>query len=257
MEMVTDFFVTLPSNNAEGYEIGRYTTRLPTQVRLSGKWTCALTQLLYPHNWCNVTAGESGNNEISVEMEAGRLFAKVFPTYYDSPQELVVGINTAMMNALVLLDNDDVKNSIVFHYAPVYKRIKVVLNHKYVKHITLSKHLQHMLGFHSPLIDKYNTTSTTPLDLRGDIDMMYVYCDVIAPQIVGSSQVPLLQLCSISGKNGEYVEKVFYSPNYVPVVNNDLSKIEITLASSSGMQVQFLYGKIVCVLHFKKNRLML
>ena len=46
---------------------------------------------------------------------------------------------------------------------------------------------------------------------------MYVYCDVCKENIVGDTNVPLLQIVSIQGDHGDYVCERYETPIYAPV----------------------------------------
>ena len=47
---------------------------------------------------------------------------------------------------------------------------------------------------------------------------MYVYCDLVEPQIVGDVQSPLLKIVSVEGNDGEIVNVHYSRPFYLPVI---------------------------------------
>ncbi|GFW01825.1 uncharacterized transposon-derived protein F54H12.3 [Trichonephila clavipes] len=48
--------------------------------------------------------------------------------------------------------------------------------------------------------------------------IMYAYCDLVEPQIVGHTQAPLLKIIKVEGKDGEVVNAHYTRPHYVPVI---------------------------------------
>jgi hypothetical protein len=92
-----------------------------------------------------------------------------------------------------------------------------------------------------------------PPDLRAGLYSMYVYCDVVAPQVVGNVNAPLLRVVNVQGSHTDIVDKVFTNPHYVPVLKREFESIEINISDDAGVPVNFKYGKIFVKLHFKKQ----
>ncbi len=57
--MNSHFYVTLPSDSSANYypdnSVARFVTKLPERIRLEGDYEMALSELIYPHNWFNVS----------------------------------------------------------------------------------------------------------------------------------------------------------------------------------------------------------
>jgi hypothetical protein len=81
---------------------------------------------------------------------------------------------------------------------------------------------------------------------------MFVYCDIISPQIVGDTMVPLLRLLTITGSRDEAVTQTF-RPYYLPLSRLDFDCIAILLCNEFGEELQFDKGQAILTLHFRKK----
>jgi hypothetical protein len=66
-------------------------------------------------------------------------------------------------------------------------------------------------------------------DMHGGVDYLWVYSDIVENQIVGDTMAPLLRTVAVSGSFEDIVSTVYPVPNYVRVVCNEFSSIEITI----------------------------
>jgi hypothetical protein len=81
---------------------------------------------------------------------------------------------------------------------------------------------------------------------------VYVYSDIVQPQIVGDSFAPLLRIMNFAGKKDEVVN-VTFRPYYKPVAKLDFDTIEILLCNEFGEEIEFVEGDCVVTLHFKRK----
>jgi hypothetical protein len=284
----SEFFVTLPSNTHPNNKTGEFSVRLPNQLILNGRWEVGLTEILFPHSWDNLstridTTDNMTDNQFFALLNNKFLLSCTIPAgYFSTVDELVEGINIAYSEAIdkismhlnksngeaesevFALDengsSDQIirfKNAVKFRYDRVYKKILVNYNQKIIKQLVLSKHLQYMLGFSEQFVMDSETMANYPTDLRGGLDTLYIYTNIVEPQIVGNTIVPLLRIVHIQGTHGEYIEKIFHSPHYIPVRTKEIDRIEIAVKSDSGIVIPFQFGKVICKLHFRKRRLVL
>ena len=121
-------------------------------------------------------------------------------------------------------------------------------------HITLSEHLAYMLGFKSPFLEKQITMGQYPPDMRGGIDSLFVYCDIVSPQVVGDSMQHLLRILPVGGKYGDIINHVFVSPHYMDVLQKDFSSISISIKTDRDLPVPFKFGKTILKLHFRRKQ---
>lgn len=88
-------------------------------------------------------------------------------------------------------------------------------------------------------------------DISGGNYSLFVYCDVVRPQIVGNVLTPLLRVVSLQGSHGDIVNQMYDNPHYVPVLRKEFSTIEININDDRGRFVAFKYGKLFVKLHFR------
>jgi hypothetical protein len=91
------------------------------------------------------------------------------------------------------------------------------------------------------------------VDLRGAVDSLYIYTDIIRNQLIGDRSAPLLRVCSVKGLPGQNVEESFVQPQYCEVTKKDISEITIEIRTGSGHLVPFDYGTVRCILHFRQK----
>ena len=182
--------------------------------------------------------------------------ATVPPGYYDTREQFVKVVATAVNEAFT---TTDAKHRIKVEYDAIHRRVCLTIP-SVVYSLTVGQKLQYMLGLSSGHIatdlSKSQTIvkSQSPIDLRGGFDSMYVYCDIVEPQIVGDCLTPLLRVVNVEGSHDDVLVKSFDFPHYVPVSKRELSTIEINIKDDANRFVGFRYGKVVVKLHFRKRK---
>lgn len=182
--------------------------------------------------------------------------ATVPPGYYDTREQFVNAVSTAINDAFTTTDK---KHRIRVEYDRIHRRVDLTIP-SIVYSLTLGQKLQYMLGLAGGHILTDQSKSQTliksqsPIDLRGGFDSMYVYCDIVEPQIVGDCLTPLLRVVNVEGNHDDVLVKSFDFPHYVPVSKRELSTIEINIKDDANRFVGFRYGKVVVKLHFRKRK---
>ncbi|GFY49331.1 uncharacterized transposon-derived protein F54H12.3 [Trichonephila inaurata madagascariensis] len=92
-------------------------------------------------------------------------------------------------------------------------------------------------------------------DPTASFSIMYAYCDLVEPQIVGHIQAPLLKIIKVEGKDGEVVNAHYTRPHYVPVIQQQFQTIEMILRLHSGDLVPFERVRVIVVLHFRLRQI--
>ena len=122
----------------------------------------------------------------------------------------------------------------------------------------LSQKLQYVLGISSAqsvhLIKEREGFGTFPVDLTGGFNTIYVYCNLVEPQIVGNSLVPLLRAVVVEGKHGDYLNKIFLTPYYLELRTKYFDSVEIAIKSDTNKPVPFNFGKVIVKLHLRQIR---
>ncbi|GFT05433.1 uncharacterized protein TNCV_124251 [Trichonephila clavipes] len=85
--------------------------------------------------------------------------------------------------------------------------------------------------------------------------LLYVYSDLVEPQIVGDVQAPLLKIVKVEGKDGEVVNAHYTRPHYVPVIRRHFQTVEMVLRLHSEELVPFERGRVIAVLHFRMRQI--
>lgn len=91
-----------------------------------------------------------------------------------------------------------------------------------------------------------------PPDLTAGFNTLFVYCNLIEPQIVGNELLPLLRTVSIKGKQGDFVSEIFQSPHYVKIQTKTFDTVEISLKNDLSEHVKFNFGKVIVKLHLRQ-----
>ncbi|GFY50519.1 putative uncharacterized transposon-derived protein F54H12.3 [Trichonephila inaurata madagascariensis] len=213
-----------------------FTTQLPT---LNDEWEIGLVDFIYPHTWYNI---RENNNLFGFDLSDGKSIARRIPQgYYESIPDILDGMYL-----------EDFKNEIEFHYHPVVKRVKIKT--KGHAKIFLNKGFSKLLGFEPGEI-KGKVESPYIADPNASFPLIYVYCDLIEPQIVGDVQAPLLKIVKVEGKDGEVVNAHYTRPHYVPVIRRHFQTVEMVLRFHSEELVPFERGRVIAVLHFRMRQI--
>ena len=141
-------------------------------------------------------------------------------------------------------------NNITFSFNLRTHKVKVTLATKHC--VGLYGQLAKLLGFGGGGDLKILKSKESPYvaDLHC-ITSIYVYCNIVQPQIVGNTIVPLLRTIPVSGNSGDVITKTFTNIQYVPVQTKSFEDIEILLRTDTGDPVPFERGKVIATLYFR------
>ncbi|GFV34696.1 uncharacterized protein TNCV_573361 [Trichonephila clavipes] len=215
-------------------------TQLPLPVTLNnGEWEVGLVDLIYPHTWYNI---RNDNNIFGFDVGNGELLVRrVPPGCYETVPDILKGMHLELH-----------QNKIEFIYHSVTKKVKIKLGDQ--ARVVLYKGLAELLGF-EPGEYKKSVESPYIADPTASFPIMYAYCDLVEPQIVGHTQAPLLKIIKVEGKDGEVVNAHYTRPHYVPVIRQQFQTIEMILRLHSGDLVPFERGRVIAVLHFRLRQI--
>ena len=257
-----DFYLTLPSNTpGTDNTTSSYRVNLPSFIDLHGEWEVGLSEIFYPNSWCNINEDDcyfmivcSGKQTQTYTFYKKR---------YENVEDLIDNLNHARNEDLAQLINFEAeKDGFELKFYFKKSRYRVYVEGKGVGYrCVLSKKLQYMLGFETDVVmtgehqHSYMYAKHAP-DLAGGFTSLFVYCDLIAPQVVGDVNAQVLRVVNIEkARFGESVEKQYINPHYVPILKKEFSSIEINIKDDTGSLVPFEYGKVCVKLHFRKRRL--
>ena len=219
----THFYLTLPSNaSLDVFPDNKtsYCVKLPQSIDLEGNWEVCLYSVSYPNTWYTLQERS-----------------------YNSMQELVKAVN----KALAMNVNDNIKLT----YNALNGKATVQLKNGY--QLSLAKRMSIIWGFGGSYLEIIMKTTESPhvADLAAMLTI-YVYCNVVQPQIVGDTNAQLLKSILVEGTFGDIITKTFSNIQYVPIQSRSFEDVEVLLRSDTGDPVPFERGKVVTTLHFRQ-----
>lgn len=251
------FYLYLPSNVNRKYypnnRISSFTVKLPKRIVFQpGEYEVGLAEISYVKSLKFKLPPQSKVfGPTNMDPAIGKSKWNYLPNNvkYSSPEEVADAINK-----LLFQDNATIK------WDPEISRFQIQL--KYNSPVAFTKTLGEKLGFTIPsLVENGNilfkrartyTASVPPTIRDDDVYQVYVYSDIVEPQIVGDSLVPLLRVVNLSGIKNEIVNQTF-RPYYKPVAKFDFDTIEIQLSNEYGEELEFEKGECIITLHFRKK----
>ena len=145
-----------------------------------------------------------------ITVQTGMSSSSVFVDcgYYTTVQDFIDAINKAFLNKL---QNENIK----FSFNPRTGKVKVTLapDHK----VAFFGNMSTMLGYGGETTKVQQTRESPYIADLFRITAIYVYCDIVQPQIVGDTSAPSLRTIPVSEKSGEVITKTFTNTQYVPV----------------------------------------
>ena len=252
------FYLTLPSNSSmttfPDNTVANFRVKLPQALDLSGRWEVGLTEIQYPHSWCNV--GENTHfvevlvpNAVPDDADSTVATAEDFTLvlnkgFYHSPKKLVDRLENLRSSVKKLHDR------LKFKFDEVSQKVTLFLKPR--TSARLSPPLARLLGFDMTDIPYGRNKGSRVSDRDQGFSSLYVYCNVVQPTVVGDIFVPLLRIVPVEGKTGHTVTRTYQNIQYLPVQANNFETVEIQIAKDTGELVPFERGKAVVTLHFRK-----
>jgi hypothetical protein len=255
--MANQFYMTLPSNSTFENTAADFITTLPINIKLAGEWEVGLAEIMYANTWNNVTGR---NNSIKfTDAESGLKTVLTIPTgRYESAQGLFQTIQK-LKNIYTNQKKKDIMGKFEFTYLEHVKSCQLKVDTNKVYNIEIHPDLLYMLGFNEAQlgelknnIGEKSLVSWHPVDMSCGLNHLYIYCDIVHPQIVGNVLAPLLQIVSIEGKYVDTVNRIYISPHYVPVLKKSFGTINVNVKDDRNESIRFEYGKTIVKLHFRR-----
>jgi hypothetical protein len=254
----SQFYLTLPSNSKAENTASVYTTTLPQYVHLEGNWECALVVIIYPNSWFNVTEEENFIRFFDIDNKV-RQVVKVPRGRYETIQDLINTLNFSL-DFISKKDNIPYNMYMSLTYDVMRKIVQLRLNRDKIRGLKFTKNIYYMLGFRENdiLSIDYSTKGEQllnayyPADMNCAMNYLYIYCDILEPQIIGTALAPLLQVVNIEGKYTDLVSRIYTAPHYVPVLRKTFNTIEINIKSDQNKPIDFTFGKTITKMHFRK-----
>ena len=279
-----NFYITLPSNSSMEYyadnTLAKYTTKLHQRVILdSDDWEVALVEIQYPSLFETISAHD---NNVWIQpyavQEDGTLFAKQFVLpkgIYDNEETLAEKLTRELKNMVIKFHTN--MNRFIIQY-----------NKKDVENVLLSNDMAQLLGFAQPTVQNINGQFQPPVEatkyaisanevtynnvisVNEDEIMiaeapyppklthcspshLYIYTDIIEPNLVGDCIAPLLRIIKVEKQTTDTnISVSFTNPYYLPIMKREFDTIEINIRDDEGHLIPFVSGKLNVRLHFRR-----
>jgi hypothetical protein len=161
-----------------------------------------------------------------------------------------------------------IDDAIKMGFDNIKKRITMKFNQKIILAFNFSTHLNYMLGFKDPETEGriyWDTLETKngikiaeyPVNLNSGANSLYVYTDVVEPNIVSNKMARLLRIVNGAGEYGNYISVAYTKPYYMPVFSSTINSIEIEIKDEMDRNIRFSFGITIALLHFRKKKLQL
>ena len=246
--MAGQFYLTLPSNSSMEYFPGNtltnFKTKLAQPIELTGEWEVALSEFQYPHSWYNLR--DFDNHIYYNSGGQGFYSTSVIPHgYYPTIKEFVAAVNKTLKT--------DTNGDIWLTYNKITRKITVHVKNK--AKLALAGRFASTIGFEKrEVVITKKTEAPLPVSLEAGFHAMYLYTDIVEPQLVGDSKVSLLKVVKCAGEFGENVTVSFPNLQYVPVNVKSFETVEIDIKDDTQEKVPFEFGKVIVTLHVRQRR---
>jgi len=243
-----------PQNTAS-----KYTTKLNQVIELEGGWEVGLVEVSFPPHVENVLEGHcyytmtfTSGRQLKIEMPAG---------LYNEGSAVLRALHSAQRSAMKMRPGDPLL--VTFRYPSNHQYFTVKINNRVlpnmaIAHVKFSYRLAALMGFDSE--QTYGGTDThrsrKKHDLVAGLSVVYVYCDLLEPILIGDTKAPLLRICSRPiQKTNKYREsyRAFNPIQYVPLQKKCFDTVTLQVMTDDGLVVPFLDGKTVIVLEFRRT----
>lgn len=272
--MHDQFYLILPSNSSMKYYPKNtttcFTTQLPYEIALQGRWGVALTEIHIPCSLIHLEPSEAsigctvcGNRvvEIHPRFEYASIPCGIYRDHHQILEELskIKGLQKAKIR---LLASPERHGYVRIESSPDKECAKDMFK----QNLNMSEKLKRILGFEGgrneitpgniEFIRGLVSTASRPACIHRALpDQLFVYTDICEPYIVGDVQASLLRIVNMDYTRYTYGTtqvKYFSPPNYIPLLNNNISTINIDVRDQLGKTIPFEYGTLTVTLHFKR-----
>lgn len=249
----SSFYITLLSNSSSDYytdnTTAHFLTKLPRSIKLEGEWVVGLVEFQYPCSMYNVQDHE---NIIYIKKKVKSkiidIKTHIPATTYDNVDQFVQAFN----------DNPQLKNNIKFRYDNVTKMVGITKANDDITSLITNPILSLQLGFKPKTNLSQVSFGKNPVNLYlGLPSQLFVYTDIIQPQVVGDVITTLLRIIPMDPTKfiyGAYKTHIFSPAHYVPVLRREFDTMEIDIRTTTGAKVPFQFGVSCVKLHFQRLR---
>ena len=272
-------FFTLWSNSSIQFypenKVSDYIVHLPKELNFTGPWEVGLAEFIYPNSWYSI---DIDNYWVHYRSGYVQTRTKILPGYYQHPQHLVEQLLQQMKRDF------EARNQKLIVHGTLVQPMEFLLDLRYnvysqlteihIKHkpgapvqidkegkehpavtLRLAPFLAEIMGFKNIFFHKVGVYTSDRVFDMDPVSALYLYCDVIEPRTVGHTLASLLGVIPIEGKSEANVAKRYEKLQYYPLLKKNISDIHISLRDDQGKTIRFCKGKVIVILHFRKQKL--
>ena len=237
------FYVTLPSDTSTdtfpNNTPSEYTAKLSHRIELSGQWEVALHTISYV-KWNTIKLNKES---IHYAANGAKKTGSQLRDHYTNVKGYIADINASIPD----------KGKVIFSIQS--GKVTVTLESGYSVYLRREQAI--ILGFitfnDTDIVKKITATETGSHEANLHRETsIYVYCDIIEPQIVGNRTVPLLDIVWDKGGKREITHSV-ENLHYVPVRTRSFEEVRVLLRSDTNERISFEHGQTLVTLHFVRK----
>lgn len=294
--MDSDFYLTLLSNSSFDHfpnnKTSQFRVYLNKEIHLDGgQWVIALSEIIYPFNFYNVT---KGSNAISVNIYEKhdnqkkivfRAKLQIDVGHYRTIEELIDEVNDranrklfcdlfetklASRNRILLAESCriNILSNYVLHKDRVIPVVEVEQEDgnsvpnapPFIEdldvEVTVEGKLAFQLGYEPDSNILEHILSPHPAGIDHSLPTeTFIYVDIVEPQIVSHSASQVLKIVKASERGlkfGEVFSREILNRHYVPVNKKRFQTVSVDLRDSHGQHLPFAYGQSIIQVHFKR-----
>lgn len=138
-----------------------------------------------------------------------------------------------------------------------FLQFKLLCDCKGLHYVDFSDKMKKVLGVEEAVsLTREIVTAPRPCILRrAKPNLIFVYCDICEPNLIGDTAAPLLRVVTLENSQfGCNVQKTFPSPQYHPLMTNNFQTIEVLLRDDVGAPLPFCSGVSSVTLHLRKKQ---
>lgn len=251
------FYLTLLSNSSMSYfptnTTANFYTKLPKNIKLEGEWVVGLVEFHFPCTMLNV---QEHQNVVYMKRNQ-KVPNETLPMRVEFKNHIPAANYDNINNFLkAFTENPLLKGNIEMHCDDISKRVTVTPLNKDVLSLSATDTLSLQLGFEPRTNFIKTNRGKYPVNLYlGLPHQIFVYTDIIQPQIVGDVMTSLLRVVPMDPTlyiYGAYKMNTFSPAHYLTVMKREFDIIEIDIRTSIGEKVPFEFGTACVKLHFKR-----
>jgi len=213
--------------------MAKFTTRLPQEIRLIGKWAIGLSDIYLPSKiglpkyQFKLKAIAHGSSSSDPHTQIYTTTAKYFPSAHD------------LVSHLNYVYNGSPIHGVFKFYLNSVNKVDITIPPGYV--FEMDYELQHILGFREE--SKFSETNSKPYEqviravaepIMTQLYTLFIYTNICEHQIVGDSLVPLLDIISVTNNSKITQHYRFEKPRYVNLNNKNITDITIHIMDDKG-----------------------